>query len=71
MKLEIKEVFWLSIAITVLLFFTGIAVVPFTTKLTSDPYSQNIMYAIGRLPVVFAAIYVFLNLGEKSESYSK
>lgn len=65
MKIEIKDVFWLSITITMLLFFTGIAVVPFTTKLTSDPYSQNIMYAIGRLPVVFASIYIYLNLGKK------
>lgn len=67
MRLEIKEVFWLTISITVLLFFTGIAVVPFATKLTTDPYSQNIMYAIGRLPVVFIAIYACLSLGEKKD----
>jgi hypothetical protein len=66
MKLEIKEVFWLTVVITGLLFFTGIAVVPFTTSLTTDPYTQNIMYAIGRLPVVFTAIYFYLSLlGEK------
>lgn len=67
MKLEIKEVFWLTISVTVLLFFTGIAVVPFATKLTTDPYTQNIMYAIGRLPVVFIAIYACLSLGEKKD----
>ena len=67
MKLEIKEVFLLTVAVTVLLFFTGIAVVPFTTKITQDPYTQNIMYAIGRLPVVFIAIYACLSLGEKKD----
>lgn len=67
MKLEIKDVFWLTISITLLLFFTGISVVPFTTGLTTNPYTQNIMYAIGRLPVVFIAIYAYLSLGEKKD----
>jgi hypothetical protein len=66
MKLKIGEMFSLTLIVTLLLFFTGIAVVPFTTGLTQDPYTQNIMYAIGRLPVVFVAIYFYLSLlGDK------
>jgi hypothetical protein len=65
MKLEIKDVIGLTVAISVVLFFTGLAVVPFVTKVTPDAWQQNIMYAIGRLPVVFAIIYVYLNLGDK------
>jgi hypothetical protein len=65
MKLEIKDVIGLTVAISVVLFFTGLAVVPFVTKVTPDAWQQNIMYAIGRLPVVFAIIYVYLNIGDK------
>ena len=65
MKLEIKDVIGLTLSISVVLFFTGLAVVPFVTKVTPDAWQQNIMYAIGRLPVVFAIIYVYLNIGDK------
>ena len=64
MKLEIGEVIGLTLAISAVLFFTGLAVVPFVNKLTVDAWQQNIMYAIGRVPVVFAAIYIYLNLGK-------
>jgi hypothetical protein len=64
MKLEIREVIGLTLAISALLFLTGISVVPFVNKLTVDPWQQNIMYAIGRVPVVFSAIYIYLNLGK-------
>ena len=72
MKLEIKDVIGLTVVISTLLFFTGLSVVPFVNKLTTDSWSQNTMYAIGRIPIVFAAIYVYLNLGNKeNESYYK
>lgn len=65
MKLETRDVIGITLAISVVLFFTGLAVVPFVNKITVDPWQQNIFYAIGRLPVVFATIYVYLNMGEK------
>lgn len=65
MKLDVRDIFKMTIAISLVLFFTGIAVVPWVTKMTADAASQNIMYAIGRVPVVFAVIYVYLNMGEK------
>jgi ethanolamine transporter EutH len=65
MKLEIKDVISITLAISTVLFFTGLAVVPFVNKVTPDAWTQNIMYAIGRVPVVFATIYVYLNLGDK------
>lgn len=65
MKLEIRDVIGLTLAISVLLFFTGLSVVPFVNKITTDSWQQNTMYAIGRIPVVFAAIMIYLNLGKK------
>jgi hypothetical protein len=65
MKLETKDIIKLTLAISALLFFTGLSVVPFVHAVTNDAWQQNIMYAIGRVPVVFTAIYVYLNLGEK------
>lgn len=65
MKLETKDVINITLAISAVLFFTGLAVVPFVNKLTQDAWQQNIMYAIGRVPVVFATIYVYLNMGDK------
>jgi hypothetical protein len=65
MKLEIRDVIGITLAISAVLFFTGLAVVPFVTSVTPDAIQQNIMYAIGRIPVVFAVIYVYLNIGGK------
>ena len=65
MKLSIRDVIGITLAISTVLFFTGLVVVPFVNKSTTDAFSQNIMYAIGRIPVVFATIYVYLNLGDK------
>ena len=65
MKLETKDVINITLAISAVLFFTGLAVVPFVNKVTPDAWQQNIMYAIGRIPVVFATIYVYLNMGDK------
>lgn len=65
MKLSIRDVIGITLAISTVLFFTGLVVVPFVNKQTTDAFSQNIMYAIGRIPVVFATIYVYLNLGDK------
>lgn len=65
MKLETKDVINITLAISAVLFFTGLAVVPFVNKLTQDAWQQNIMHAIGRVPVVFATIYVYLNMGDK------
>lgn len=65
MKLEAKDIIGITLAISTVLFFTGLAVVPFVNKVTPDAWQQNIMYAIGRIPVVFATIYVYLNLGDK------
>lgn len=65
MKIEIRDVIGLTLAISAVLFLTGLAVVPFVNKVTHDAWSQNIMYAIGRVPVVFATIYIYLNMGEK------
>ena len=65
MKLEIRDVIGLTLAVSAVLFFSGIAVVPFVNGVTKDAWQQNIFYAIGRLPVVFATIYVYLNMGEK------
>lgn len=67
MKLEIGEVIGLTLAISALLFFTGLSVVPFVNKITTDAWQQNLMYAIGRVPVVFTAIFVYLNLGKRDE----
>jgi hypothetical protein len=65
MKLEIREVIGVTLAISAVLFFTGLAVVPFVNKVTTDAFQQNIMYAIGRVPVVFATMYVYFNMGDK------
>jgi hypothetical protein len=65
MKLDIRDVIGITLAVSAVLFFTGLAVVPFVNKVTTDAFQQNIMYAIGRVPVVFATIYVYLNLGNK------
>lgn len=67
MKLEMRDVFLITLAITAVLFFTGLSVVPFVNKTTSDAATQNIFYAIGRLPVVFTVLYVYLNLGKNNE----
>jgi uncharacterized membrane protein YcjF (UPF0283 family) len=64
MKLEIREVIGLTLVISGLLFLTGLSVVPFVNKLTTDAWTQNTMYAIGRVPVVFAAIFIYLNSGK-------
>ena len=65
MKIEMRDVIGITLAISVVLFFTGLAVVPFVNSVTKDAWQQNIFYAIGRLPVVFATIYVYLNMGDK------
>lgn len=65
MKLEVRDVIGITLAISVVLFFTGLAVVPFVNGVTKDAWQQNIFYAIGRLPVVFATIYIYLNMGGK------
>lgn len=65
MKLETRDVIGITLAISAVLFFTGLAVVPFVNSVTTDALRQNIFYAIGRVPVVFAVIYVYLNLGDK------
>lgn len=65
MKIEIRDVINITLAVSVVLFFTGLAVVPFVNGITKDAWQQNIFYAIGRLPVVFATIYVYLNMGDK------
>jgi uncharacterized membrane protein YcjF (UPF0283 family) len=67
MKLEVKDVIGLTLAVSAVLFFTGLAVVPFVNKLTVDAWQQNILYAIGRVPVVFTVVYVYLNLGKSDE----
>jgi ethanolamine transporter EutH len=65
MKIEVRDVIKITLAVSAVLFFTGLAVVPFVNKVTQDAWQQNIMYAIGRVPVVFATIYVYLNLGDR------
>jgi hypothetical protein len=67
MKLNTKDVIGLTLAVSTVLFFTGLAVVPFVNKLTVDAWQQNILYAIGRVPVVFTVVYVYLNLGKSDE----
>ena len=65
MNLETNEMINITLVISAVLFFTGLSVVPFVNKITSDAWQQNIMYAIGRVPVVFATLYVYLSMGEK------
>ena len=65
MKIEVHDVIKITLAISAVLFFTGLAVVPFVNSVTKDALQQNIFYAIGRVPVVFAVIYVYLNMGDK------
>ena len=65
MKIEIRDVIGITLAVSGVLFLTGLAVVPFVNGVTKDAWQQNIFYAIGRLPVVFATIYVYLNMGDK------
>lgn len=65
MKIEVRDVIGITLAVSGVLFLTGLAVVPFVNKVTPDAWQQNIMYAIGRVPVVFATIYIYLNMGDK------
>ena len=67
MKVNTKDVIGLTLAVSAVLFFTGLAVVPFVNKLTVDAWQQNILYATGRVPVVFTVVYVYLNLGKSDE----
>jgi hypothetical protein len=52
------EVFAYTVIITVVLFYTGL----FTVYMTQafDPFTQNLIYAVGRVPIVFTVLYFLL-----------
>lgn len=62
-----KDVAYVTLLTTAILFLTGLVTVPFATKLTEDILQQNLIYMIGRIPVIFFAIAIYFNLGKKNE----
>lgn len=56
--LSTKEVFFLTLIITVMLYTSGLFTVNFVSQF--EPWLQNIVYAIGRIPVLFGILYFAL-----------
>jgi hypothetical protein len=46
-----------SLALTMVLFLTGLASVPWANQY--GPMVQNLFYALGRLPIVYVLVLVF------------
>lgn len=63
-EVSLKDAFWLAIFISALLFITGLSTIPYASKF--DVWTQNWIYLLGRVPVVFIAIIAYLNLGKKN-----
>lgn len=63
--LSLWQAFWLALFISTLLFLTGVATIPFASQY--DALTQNVIYLLGRVPVVFAAIIIYLNLEKKDQ----
>lgn len=64
-RITLIDALWVSLLISILLFSTGVATIPFAAK--HDVLTQNFIYLWGRIPVVFAALIIYFNLGKKSE----
>lgn len=67
MRVTSKDVVCVTMLTTVILFLTGLVTVPFANKITDDVVQQNLIYAIGRIPVIFFAVAIYFNLGKKNE----
>ena len=61
-SISLWEAFCLALFTSVLLFLTGVATIPYASQY--EALTQNVIYLLGRVPVVFAAIIIYLNLGK-------
>lgn len=56
--LSVKQIFCLTLILTMTLYVTGL----FTVSLANyfEPWFQNLLYAVGRVPIVFTVLYFAL-----------
>ena len=52
-----------SVGLTLLLFVSGIFTIPLVSQL--DQFSQNLAYAIGRMPIILGAALAFYGRDKK------
>jgi hypothetical protein len=64
-NLTLKDAIVFSLFISFLLFCTGFATIPFAVK--HGLIMQNLIYFLGRVPVILIGILVFLKLKEGRE----
>lgn len=69
LDIKIKDVVILSVIVSFLLFVTGLVTVPYANRY--DTLTQNFIYFVGRIPVVFAAILMYFNIGKRYERSSQ
>lgn len=62
-KLTIRDAILFSVIVSFLLFITGFATIPYAAKY--DMFTQNLLYFLGRIPVIFFGILVYLRLREE------
>lgn len=67
--ISLWEAFWLALFISTLLFLTGMATIPYAAQY--NVLTQNFIYLIGRVPVVFAAVIIYLNLGKINAKFNQ
>lgn len=53
-----------AIFLTLVLFITGLASIPWASQF--DPLLQNLLYAVGRLPVIYAVFFVFWGASDEA-----
>jgi hypothetical protein len=61
-NLTVKDAILFSVIISFWLFITGFATIPFAAHY--DIFVQNIVYLLGRIPVIFFGVLVYLKVKE-------
>jgi hypothetical protein len=65
--ITMKDALGVALLTTSILFLTGLVTIPFANKISTDIWQQNVIYMLGRIPVVFFAVAIWFNLGKKNE----
>lgn len=56
--LDTKQVFFLTLILTAMLYTSGLFTVNYVSQY--EPWLQNIIYAVGRIPFIFGVLYFAL-----------
>lgn len=53
-----------ALVLTLVMFLTGLASIPWASQF--HPLMQNVLYAVGRIPLIYVVFFVFWGVGDEA-----